>query len=86
MSHSRFLIRLNRRFGDSLCAICNKPLELDTGPHLFTSEGGHVCSDCGRELAPELAALLELAKAAEHYVAVIFESADRGAPEDLDLK
>jgi hypothetical protein len=31
-----------------------------------------------------LAALLGLAKAAEHYIAVIFESADRPAPEDLD--
>jgi hypothetical protein len=84
MSHRRFLIKLNRRIRDSICAVCRKTSELDVGPDLFTSEGGHVCSDCGREAAPELAALLGLAKAAEHYIAVIFESADRGTPEDLD--
>jgi hypothetical protein len=84
MGHCRFLIRLNRRVGDSVCAVCGKTSELDVGPDLFTSEGGHVCSACGREAAPELAALLGVAKAAEHYIAVIFESADRFAPEDLD--
>jgi hypothetical protein len=84
MSHRRFLIKLNRRVGDSICAVCGKTSELDVGPDLFTSEGGHVCPDCSREAAPELTALLGLAKAAEHYIAVIFESADRFAPEDLE--
>jgi DNA-directed RNA polymerase subunit RPC12/RpoP len=84
MSHRRFLIKLNRRLRNSICAVCGKTWELDVGPDLFTAEGGHVCSDCGREVAPELAALLGLAKAAEHYIAVIFESADRATPEDLE--
>ena len=84
MSHQRFLIKLNRRYGDSVCAMCGKTSELDIGPELFTSEGGRVCSDCGREAAPELTALLGLAKAAELYIAVVFESADRFTPEDLE--
>jgi len=84
MSHRRFLIKLNRRIRDSVCTVCGKPSELDVGPDLFTSEGEHVCSNCGREAAPELTALLGLANAAEHYIAVIFESADRAVPEDLD--
>ena len=84
MSHHRFLIKLNRRFADSVCAVCGRTLELDVGPTLFTAEGGHVCSDCGRDSAPELTALLGLARAAEHYIAVIFESADHAVPEDLD--
>lgn len=84
MRQLRFLIKVNRRFGDSECAICGRSSELGVGPELFTSEGGHVCSECGREVAPKLTALLGLAKAAEHYIAVIFESDDRLAPEDLD--
>lgn len=84
MSHRRFLIKLNRRAGDSACAVCGKTSELDIGPTLITSEGGQVCLNCGREAAPELTALLGLAKAAEHYIAVIFESADRPAAEDLE--
>ena len=84
MSHRRFLIKLNRRIRDSVCTVCGKTSELDVGPDLFTSEGEHVCANCGRDAAPELTALLGLAKAAEHYIAVIFESADRAVPEDLD--
>ena len=82
MSHRRFHIKLNRRVVDSVCVVCGKTSGLDVGPELFSSEGGHVCSDCGREAAPELAALLGVAKAAEHYTAVIFESADCPARED----
>jgi transcription elongation factor Elf1 len=84
MSHRQFHIKLNRRVGDFVCAVCGKTSELDVGPDLFTSEGGHVCSDCGLAAAPELAALLGVAKAAEHYIAVIFESADHFALEDLE--
>ena len=83
MNH-RFLVKLNRRVRDSVCAVCGKTTELDVGPDLFTADGKHVCSQCGREAAPELAALLGLAKAAEHYIAVIFESGDRAAAEDMD--
>ncbi|HSE18811.1 MAG TPA: hypothetical protein VLB46_17265 [Pyrinomonadaceae bacterium] len=79
---SRFLIKLNRRAAHSDCIVCGKTAELEVGPELFTAEGGHVCLGCGREAAPELAALLGVAKAAEHYIAVIFELGDR--PEDLE--
>ena len=64
--------------------MCGKTSELDLGPDLFTLQGAHVCSDCGREAAPELTALLGLAKAAEHYIAVIFESAERPDPDDFE--
>jgi len=74
---TRFLIKLNRRVGHSDCVVCGKTSELDVGPDLFSSEGGHVCLGCGREAAPELTSLLELSKAAEHYIAVIFELGDR---------
>lgn len=84
MHNRRFLIKLNRRLRDSVCAVCGKTSEIDVGPDLFTGEGAHVCSNCGRSAAPELTALLGLAKAAEHYIAVIFESADRAVAEDLD--
>ena len=84
MSHLRFIIKINRRVGDSVCIICGKISQVEVGPDLFTSDGGHVCSECGREAAPKLTALLGVAKAAEHYIAVIFESDDRLVPEDLD--
>jgi hypothetical protein len=84
MIQRRFLIKLNRRLRDSACNVCGKTSELNVGPNLFTSEGAYVCSACGREAAPELTALLGLAKAAEQYIAVIFESDDRFAPEDLE--
>jgi transposase len=83
MSH-RFLIKVNRRVLDAACAVCGKTSELDVGPDLFTSDGEHVCSNCGREAAAELTALLGVARAAEHYIAVIFESGDRSPPEDLE--
>lgn len=84
MSHLRFIIKVNRRVGNAVCIICGKTSQLEVGPDLFTSDGGHVCSECGGEAAPKLTALLGLAKAAEHYIAVIFESDDRLVPEDLD--
>jgi hypothetical protein len=83
MSHRQFFIKLNQHISESACGICGKASEVDIGPELFTSEG-YVCSKCGRESAPELAALLELAKSAEHYIAVIFELGDRPPSEDLE--
>ena len=84
MSHRQFLIKLNQRVRDSACVICERTSEVDVGPDLFTSDGGYVCSKCGCESAPELAALLQLAKSAEHYIAVIFELGDRPPSEDLE--
>jgi hypothetical protein len=82
MNQRRYFIKLNRHVRESDCVVCGKTSELDIGPDLFTSTGEHVCFKCGREAAPELTALLGLSKAAEQYIAVIFELGDR--PEDLD--
>ena len=84
MSHRQFIIKLNQRIRNSACGVCGKASELDIGPDLFTSDGSHVCSKCGRESAPELTALLQLAKSAEHYIAVIFELGDHPPFEDLE--
>ena len=84
-SHHRFVIKLNRRVGNSVCVVCGKTSELEVGPGIFTSSTDeHVCLDCGRAEAPELAALLALVRAAENYVTVLLESADHFSPEDLE--
>jgi len=84
MSRRQFLIKLNRRMRECACAVCGKTSEIDVGPDLFTAEGAHVCSNCGCESAPELTALLGLAKAAEQYIAVVFEMGDRAPCEDAE--
>jgi hypothetical protein len=80
----QFFIKLNRRIGEASCAICAKSSELEIGPELFNFVGERICLDCGRNAAPELASLLELAQAAEHHFSVMIESADRFTPEDLE--
>jgi hypothetical protein len=83
ISHHHFVIKMNRRVGTFFCGPCGKPLDPEVGPELFTSPAGeYVCLDCGRAKAPELAALLAVARAAENYIAEIFESADRPDPEE----
>jgi len=84
MNRHQFRIKLNRRVDHSVCAVCGKTSEVEVGPDLFTAEGEHVCLNCGRENAPELTALLGLSKAAEHYIAVIFELGDRPDSEDVE--
>ncbi len=81
----RFAIMLNRKLADARCAICSKAVEADIGPQLFLTEDRElICCECGETEAPELAALLRLAEAAQSYVAVLLESADRVTLEDLD--
>lgn len=81
----RCAIMLNRELADARCAICSKAVEADAGPQLFLAEKRElICCECGEAEAPELAALLRLAEAAQSYLAVILESADRLTPEDLD--
>src|SRR5262249_14497948 len=47
-------------------ALCGKPTELEAGPQLRLLQGGRpVCPGCGRQAAPELAALVGLASTAE---------------------
>ncbi|HLM55949.1 MAG TPA: hypothetical protein VK422_07430 [Pyrinomonadaceae bacterium] len=60
-------------------------MEADIGPQLFLTENRElICYECGDTEAPELAALLRFAEAAQSYAAVILESADRVTLEDLD--
>ena len=48
------------------CALCGKPNPQTAGPRLVVVETGQpVCSGCGRQTAPALAALAGLANAAE---------------------
>jgi hypothetical protein len=48
------------------CGLCGKPTALAAGPRLVVTETGQaVCSGCGRQAAPALAALAGLANAAE---------------------
>jgi hypothetical protein len=76
---------LNRKLADARCAVCSKPIEADVGPQLFLAEKRElICYECGDDEAPELTALLRLAEAAQSYIAVILESADRVTLEDLE--
>jgi hypothetical protein len=76
---------LNRKLADARCAVCSKAVEADVGPQLFLTENRElICYECGDVEAPELTALLRLAEAAQSYIAVILESADRVTLEDLE--
>lgn len=76
---------LNRKLAEARCAICSQDIEPDAGPQLFLTESRElICSECGDTEAPELAALLRLAEAAQSYLAVILASADRFTPEDSE--
>lgn len=48
------------------CALCGESVEADEGPQLFVADSLEiVCRDCGRQHAPPLAALLDLAQQAQ---------------------
>jgi len=79
-----YAVKLNRKLTGGPCAICSKAVDADIGPELFLVDNWElVCRRCGREEAPELVALLELAEASKAYFTAIFESEDRFTPEDL---
>lgn len=81
----RCAIMLNRKLADARCVICSTAIEADVGPQLFLAENRElICLECGDTEAPELTALLRLAESAQSYLTVIFESADRLTPEDLE--
>ena len=62
----RCAIMLNRTLADTRCSICSKAIEADARPQLFLIENQElICYDCGDAEAPELAALLRLAEAAQ---------------------
>jgi hypothetical protein len=79
------LIKLNRVVGNISCTLCGRVFEAQPGPELFTDvPRGHVCRDCARTAAPELAALLEFAKASEVYVDALLVWADEAREEDSE--
>ena len=52
--------------GSSPCGVCGRRTPVARGPQLGVAETLEpVCRDCGRKHAPDLAALVELARAAE---------------------
>jgi len=51
---------------DAPCVECGQPLSSAEGPRLvMEANSAAVCRDCGRKHAPSLAALLDLARAAQ---------------------
>lgn len=80
---SALVIKLNRRIGSVNCTLCQREFEPDPGPELYTEvPRGHVCRHCARHAAPELVALLALAKASECYMDALLLWADKSEPED----
>jgi len=64
-----FSVRIAEPAGAHPCPICGDPQDDVRGPRLF--HAGHeqpLCRGCGKRLAPELGALLELATTAERLV------------------
>jgi hypothetical protein len=48
------------------CGLCGKRVEAAGGPRLFVEDSTEpVCRDCGKQHAPNLVALLDLARVAE---------------------
>lgn len=62
---AELIVRLADRPRDGACALCGISFVQGPGPHLCLAAGLQpVCQDCGRTVAPALAALLELASVA----------------------
>jgi hypothetical protein len=47
------------------CALCTEGMNVETGPQLTTTEQAPVCVRCGKQHAPSLQALVDLARTAE---------------------
>jgi hypothetical protein len=72
-------IKLNGEATEYECAVCGDARTSAEGPELFLADTWDlVCDECGRRHAPLLAALLDLAGAAEGYAAVM----DSTQPDD----
>jgi hypothetical protein len=66
----RLAIKLNNAITNDPCAICGARTD-PTGIDLFLADTWElVCIECGRKHAPELAALLDLASAADSFAAM----------------
>ncbi len=60
------VITLNPNPHRTACVLCGRPTTLGGGPNLTTSDGLEVvCPPCGRQHAPVLTRLLQLARVAE---------------------
>src|SRR6266568_7070617 len=60
------VIRFNSDQCNDVCALCQKTMDSKDGPRLYMADLTRaVCCNCGKRRAPSLAALLELAQAAQ---------------------
>lgn len=60
------VIKLAKQDGKATCGLCARKYPRREGPELFLAGNGRgACPACGKVHAPRLAALLELARAAE---------------------
>jgi len=64
---AQLTIKLERSCEADRCGLCGKRIHAGSGPQLWVGDGpeGPVCRECGRQHAPPLAALLDLARVAE---------------------
>lgn len=71
-------IKLNDSVAPRTCPLCGRITNPNVGPELTLADGMRVvCRDCGRYYAPVLAALLELAWAAEDFSLYVQEFGER---------
>jgi hypothetical protein len=63
---TQLILRCQKTETSGACGLCQRALELPAGNQLFLADSDQpVCHDCGRQHAPDLAALVHLASAAE---------------------
>jgi hypothetical protein len=63
---SQLVLQSTPEATDEPCGLCSRPAEYPAGNRLVLADGGSaVCLNCGRAHAPSLAALVNLADAAE---------------------
>ena len=59
-------IKLDHVAADEICGLCGRPTDSAEGLRLFLEDGpAAVCHACGKQHAPSLVALLDLAQVAE---------------------
>jgi hypothetical protein len=63
---SQLILQTRDSCTEEPCGLCGRPAQAPAGTQLVVAESGAlVCRDCGQRLAPSLAALVNLADAAE---------------------
>ncbi len=70
---TQLAIKENNVVTNDACAVCGDRTDPTGGVDLFASDGAALVCEwkCGKEHAPSLVALLELARAAEHYASAL---------------